>query len=73
MAEKGDGVVQRKAACMFGEDLVEEGLELGVDRVDEFVFDEFIDQCLSRNWVSMCGDGVVWRMWDKVVGAKCSI
>ena len=39
---------------MVGKKLVEEGLELGVNGVDEFVFHEFIDKCLSRNGVSIC-------------------
>ena len=61
---------------MLGEKLVEEGLELGVDGVDEFVFHEFVDQCLSRNWVSICGDGVFGSMWDNVVKTgvtQCSV
>ena len=72
VAEKRHGVVKGKAACMLGEKLVEERLELGVDGVDEFVLYEFIDQFLSRNWVSICGDGVVGSMWDNVVRSKCS-
>ena len=55
MAEKGQGVVKGKAACMYGEDLVEKRLELGVNGAYEFVFHEFIDQCLSRMRVWQAG------------------
>ena len=55
VAEKGQGVVKGKAVSMCGEDLVEKGLELGVNGVDEFVFHEFIDQCLSRMRVWQAG------------------
>ena len=67
MAEERQGVIKGEAASMCGEDLVEERLEFGVNGVDEFVFHEFSDQCLSRNWVSICGDGVFGSMWDNVV------
>ena len=55
VAEEGQGVVKGKAACMCGEELVEKGLELCVNGADEFVFHEFVDQCLSRMRVWRAG------------------
>ena len=48
VAEERQGVVKGKAPCMCGEDLVEKGLEIGVNGAYEFIFHEFVNQCLSR-------------------------
>ena len=69
MPEEGQGVIQGEAPSVCGKKAVEEGLEVVMDSVDEFILHEFVDKSLGVR-VCCCGhrlsEGRIWM--DGVVG-----
>ena len=54
MPEEGQGVIQGEAPSVCGKEVVEEGLEVVMDSVNEFILHEFVDESLG---VRVCGGG----------------